>query len=99
MRALKRRLRKAQAFSLANGHRQVALEIFSGSGQVAAELRKLGIGAVEIDIVHGFHVTDKRIINLVVGWIVSRVVGIVWVATPCASWSRRMEKLDFWKGI
>ena len=50
---------------------------------------------MQIDIRHGAHcdVLNIVVISVLRGWIRSHVAIAVWVATPCASWSRARHDL------
>ena len=69
--------------------RQVFLELFSGSGRIAAHIRKSGHAALEIDVRHGQHMDllDRSVQKLVLGWVASGVVWGCWLGTPCTTWS------------
>ena len=68
---------------------QVFLELFSGSGHLARQLRLLGFGVVTLDV------NDSPLENLcspvalstLQGWIASGIVLGVWLGTPCTTWS------------
>ena len=68
----------------------VFLDIFSGDGGVSQYLKKRGFPVVSIDICDDprFDVLDPAVVAVIVGWIKSKCVLGVWLATPCTSWSR-----------
>lgn len=68
----------------------VFLDIFSGDGGVSQHLKKRGFPVVSIDICDDprFDVLDPAVVAVIVGWIKSKCVLGVWLATPCTSWSR-----------
>ena len=78
------------------GRERVAVEVFSGSGRLAAALRSRGITAIEWDIVRGemFDLTRPVAVETLKGWTPSGEVLILWLGTPCTSFSlaRRLTK-------
>ena len=69
---------------------QVYLELFSGSGKLAKHLRKVsGYEAIEFDVQQGeeFDLTRRAVVQVVLGWLRSRVVRGVWAGFPCTTWS------------
>eukprot|EP00959_Pyramimonas_sp_CCMP1952_P296130 6194172-Pyramimonas_sp.AAC.1 len=68
------------------------LEVFSGSGDLSRSFRLVlkGIACFELDIVHdaAADVLSGRIQKLIRGWVRSRMLLGVWIATPCQSMSR-----------
>ena len=81
---------------------RVVLEIFSGSGHLARAFRRQGIAALSIDICHGIHhdVLNSSVSELIHQWIRSRCVLLVWLGTPCSSWSRaRCNGGAGWPGL
>ena len=68
----------------------VFLDIFSGDGSVAKFLTQNGFPVISIDINLDprFDVLDPQVAKIILGWIRSRCVLGVWVATPNISWSR-----------
>ena len=85
---LRDKLSTALTFSAKSGLHQVVLELFSGKGVFAAEAQRHHFGTVCVDILDGIDFTNKRVKQLIRGWITSRVVVCVWLGTPCSSWSR-----------
>lgn len=71
-------------------HRGVFLDLFSGDGHVSKQLRREGFPVINIDIVDDprFDLTDKAVLDLIIGWIVSGCILGVWLATVCTSWSQ-----------
>ena len=79
-----------QVASATRRRRLVALELFSGSGRLAAAISELGYSALALDIDHGDWQNLLRPVvqHIVRGWITSGAVAAVWLGTPCSSWSR-----------
>ena len=86
--ALKRAFRTAMKNN-SEGQRRVFLDLFSGLGGIARALKNKGLGCVSIDtcVDPRFDVCGPAISNLIKGWIKSRCVRGIWIATPCPSWS------------
>jgi hypothetical protein len=93
IRNLKLRFQRALHISRKNGSFRVALDIFSGSGRIACALRQLGIGCIELDIKHGHAISSPKILKLILGWIFSGCICLVWIATPCSSGSSARHDL------
>ena len=91
---LKMILERALRHSLRQGRRQVCLELFSGKGGISQAFCKRGWGVVSVDLNQGFDLTCKLVVDLITGWISSRVVAAVWLGTPCSSWSRARHDID-----
>ena len=77
--------------------RQIALEIFSGSGHFSAAWRRSAhlkhVPIFEIDLKnHPSHdLLSKQCQNMILGWIRSGLVVAVWLGTPCTSFSRARD--------
>ena len=74
-----------------SGSSQVFLELFSGSGAVAARIRaESGYTCICIDIKYGAHfdITNRKVASMILGWISSGLIRGVWLAVPCSTWSR-----------
>ena len=86
---LKRLFRKALKESNGKFH-GVFLDIFSGDGGVSHCLKKRGFPVVSIDICDDsrLDVLDPSVVAVIDGWIKSKCVLGIWLATPCTSWSR-----------
>lgn len=69
---------------------QLFLELFASSGQVAAQWRAAGYGAMafEINLGDHFDVTRPSTMRLIKGWLRSHCVSGMWLGTPCTTWSR-----------
>jgi hypothetical protein len=66
------------------------LEVFSGCGALTAAMVEYGFRvAPPFDRKDGeiFDVPNKKIADVVVGWIRRRRLWMVWLAPPCTSWS------------
>ena len=68
----------------------VFLDLFSGDGEVGKHLNRLGYPVISIDVCDDprFDLTNRRVLNVVKGWIKSGCVLAIWLGTPCTSWSR-----------
>ncbi|CAK0800243.1 unnamed protein product [Prorocentrum cordatum] len=72
----------------------VALEVFSGSGNLSRAWRRrqqaLGFAVFEWDLRWGdeYDLTRRRVQRSVRGWVNNGLVAAVWMGTPCHSWSR-----------
>ena len=66
---------------------QVILELFSGSGCLAKQLRRLGFGVVALDV-RNCELEDlcnPHALQVICGWISSGIVLGVWLGTPCTT--------------
>jgi hypothetical protein len=70
--------------------RQVFLDLFCGDQGISKNIAKQGFGVVSIDICIDprLNLCSPCIQNLILGWIRSRCILGVWLATPCPTWSR-----------
>ena len=69
---------------------QVFLELYSGTGPVAKQIRQLsGYEVLEVDIKDHpmLDLTNGAVVRVLEGWCRSRVVRGVWISFPCATWS------------
>eukprot|EP00438_Fugacium_kawagutii_P010865 Skav216249 [mRNA] locus=scaffold20:133295:138540:- [translate_table: standard] len=69
------------------------LEIFAGSGHFSRAMRRCvppSVSVIEIDIKHGpqFDLTKRSFQRFVLGLLKRGCVLMVWLGTPCNSWSR-----------
>ena len=73
---------------------QIFLEIFSGCGRLAAELRKLGYLVLERDVLRGpsWDLTLRCNQRLIRGWIAAGHVWGAHLGTPCSTWSRARDR-------
>ena len=83
--AFKKAVQSAQ-----RSRRRIFLEVFCGTGGLAATLRRRGFGAVSLDLRLGpeMDITMPHVQRLLIGWMSSNCVAGLWLGTPCASWSR-----------
>lgn len=75
----------------------VFLEVFSGSGRMSSAWRmlfKAQHAAFELDISHSpeCDLLLRRVRQLVRGWVRSRLILAIWIATPCHSLSRARNR-------
>ena len=71
----------------------IFLELFGGSGRVAASAQAMGCAALSLDINASpleDHLT-RGFANRILGWIASGVVAGVWLGTPCSTWTRALR--------
>ena len=70
--------------------RFVFLDLFSGDGGVGKYLRRQGYAVISIDVCNNpkFDLCDPEVQKLIFGWLRSRCIIGVWLATPCTTWSR-----------
>ena len=70
--------------------RQVFVELYSGSGRIAAALRHAGYGCVEFELDRGpqYDLTRKVVRQVLAGWLRGGVIRGAWLGTICKSWSR-----------
>ena len=71
-------------------HRRIFLDVFSGCGRIASQLRRRGFACIAIDkcLDPRLDVLNPKILNVMRGWMCSGCVQAIWLATPCSSWSR-----------
>ena len=69
--------------------REVFLELFAGSGRVAAAWRSAGLASVHVDIADDprLDLTHPAVIARIKAWLAEGRVAAVWLGTPCSSWS------------
>ena len=93
---LRKLLRSALARSRRNGQCQIVLELFSGSGRFGQQAHNAGWGVVALDIAHGpfGDLLNPKVSRLVRSWITSGIVRVLWLGTPCSSWSRARHDID-----
>ena len=70
--------------------RLVFLDLFCGDGGVSKAIRRQGFAVVSIDINNHpkLDLCAPDVQKLIFGWIRSRCIIGVWLATPCTTWSR-----------
>ena len=70
--------------------RRIFLDVFSGCGRIASQLRRRGLACIAIDncLDPRLDVLKPKILNVIRGWIKGGCVQAIWLATPCSSWSR-----------
>jgi len=71
---------------------QIALELFSGSGNLSRAWRRSclrHIEIVEVDIRHGAHLDllNETLVRKIRGWARAGLIAAVWLAPPCSSFS------------
>ena len=68
----------------------IGLDLFGGTGSVSRAWRRMGHGSVLIDVSahESLNINDVRLQRIILGWIRSRRVHMVFLAPPCSSWSR-----------
>ena len=68
---------------------KVFLELFAGSGRVAAQWRSAGLAGVAVDVADDsrLDLTHPVVLARIVAWLESGRVAAVWLGTPCSSWS------------
>ena len=83
-------------FSRSNNKCQVILELFSGTNSFSRIGKSKGWGCVSIDIVHGDHhdLTNPTVQRIIRSWIHSGLVWVIWLGTPCNSWSRARHDIN-----
>lgn len=66
------------------------MELFAGIGVLSSYLKRRGLGVVTIDWAKGshFNLAKPHILKRILGWIRGGCVHLVWLGTPCTSWSR-----------
>ena len=74
---------------------RIFLELFSGKGGVSERAKVRGFGAVAVDLNKGkdFDLCDRRVQEIIEGWITSGCVMGCWLGTPCSSWSSARHDL------
>jgi len=87
---LHKRALVAIAHSKQNGRYQVALELFAGKGLWSKTAHSFGYGCISLDIAFGpeCDLLNPRVQAVVKGWLSSGLICVVWLGTPCSSWSR-----------
>jgi len=90
VRALKRRLRH----ELVRARRgradvRVFIEVFAGTGRVAASFRRRGAAALTLELSDDVlqDVTLDALRRLLVSWTHAGIIKGMWLGTPCSSWS------------
>lgn len=70
--------------------RKIFLDLFSGDGGISKCLRQRGHAVVDVDIANDsrLDLCDPTIFSVIEGWIRSRCIHGVWLATVCKTWSR-----------
>ena len=90
---IRSRLKNAFRRALKQARRRkfhLCLELFAGTGRLAASWSKQGYGSLAFEIDQGpeFDLTCRTTSNTLKGWIASHAITCVWLGTPCTSWSR-----------
>ncbi|CAK0903481.1 unnamed protein product, partial [Prorocentrum cordatum] len=71
------------------------LEIFAGVGHLRVAAAAAGLRvAVPIDARNGDHldVTCKAVADVIIGWILAGRIWMVWLGTPCTSWTAALRR-------
>ena len=70
--------------------RKIFLDLFSGEGGISKCLRQRGHAVVDVDISDDcrLDICDPSIFSVIEGWIRSRCIHGIWLATVCTTWSR-----------
>ncbi|CAK0842032.1 unnamed protein product, partial [Prorocentrum cordatum] len=72
----------------------VFLELFAGSGRIAAAIQKLGYRALSFDLLNNprdDHL-DPTFQKVIVGWLTSGCIAALWLGTPCTTWARALRR-------
>ena len=85
---LKTLFKNEMAFSRANGHFVIGLELYAGCKRVSRAVRRLGFGMLGFEVLDGpqFDLLNPAVAQLVDSWIAGGCVGFVFLGTPCSSW-------------
>ena len=72
----------------------VFLELFAGSGRLAAEILKLGYRALSLDILNRAREDhlDPTFQRVIIGWLTSGCIAGLWLGTPCTTWTCALRR-------
>ena len=65
----------------------MCLHLFSGVGHVSKSWRQHGFAVLTFDINDGWDLTDRKLLNTILGWTRSGIIIAMALGPPCSSWS------------
>ena len=68
---------------------RILLDLFCGVGHITRQWRRAGWGVVSMDLARdpAEDLTRRDVLRLIKAWLRSKLIGGVWLAPPCSSWS------------
>ena len=85
------RTRKLRSWmtSTLDGHKKLFyVEMWSGKGRIAQELRRIGLGALQVGLSHGFNLHDSEMGHKLDVLLAGNVPEVMWWCPTCKDWCK-----------